>query len=280
MPAEPAPLWAVTGTGGYVGGVIARVLEEQGVQVRRLSRTTGFSLEASAPPAVAFADGRVQVLVHCAYDFSATTWANVRRVNVDGSLRLLDAAHRGGVGRIVFVSSLAAYDGCVSLYGRAKREVEHAVSNRGGYSIRPGTVFGPQPRGIIARISAQALRGRLVPVIQHPGALHLVHEDDLAALVSSLATSEVPPGTTPWLAAGERTWSLEALLLETARRAGRRVRTVIVPWRLVWGGLKGLEILGLRPSFRSDSVLSLTKPVPPEQLACLQRFPLIRFRDY
>lgn len=195
-------------------------------------------------------------------------------------VQLFEAADRDGVRRIIFISSLAAYDGCASLYGRGKREVEKAVLARGGHAIRPGTVFGPRPRGMMGSLSAQITKKGWVPVIRHPRALYLAHEDDLANLVARLAAGELPSATVPWLAAGSRAWTLEELLQEIARRAGRAIQIVPLPWRLVWGGLRVLEGAGFKPSFRSDSVLSLAHPIPPAQMTRLHVSPLAPFRNY
>ena len=43
-------------------------------------------------------------------------------------MALLDAARAAGVGRVLFVSSISAYDGCRSAYGRGKLRVETAVA--------------------------------------------------------------------------------------------------------------------------------------------------------
>src|SRR5206468_10991476 len=67
---------------------------------------------------------KVSVLVHAAWDFSALTAADIHRVNVEGSARLFQLAREAGVRRIVLISSISAFNGARSLYGRAKLEVE------------------------------------------------------------------------------------------------------------------------------------------------------------
>lgn len=274
------PPCAITGTNGYVGGAIAARFETCGAHILRLSRSSGYSLEHPPSPSD-FAGRAAETLIHCAYDFSVTSWADIRRVNVDGSIRLFDAARRGGVQRIVFVSSLAAYDGCASLYGRGKRLVEHAVLERGGQVIRPGTVFGPAPRGIMGALTSQVATRRWIPVIQHPRSLHLAHEEDVIALVATLAgTGGDAAGPGVWRASGPRAWTLHELVAEMAQRSNRRVRLLAVPWQFVWGALATAERLGQRPAFRSDSVLSLAHPVPPDQFASLRVSPDHTFRDF
>lgn len=270
---------AVTGANGYVGGAIVRFLEARGFRIRRLSRSAGYRLQDPRPPD-AFADSKIDVLVHAGYDFSVYSRSEIQRVNVEGSLRLIETAYRCGVRQTIFISSLAAYDGCASWYGRGKHVVEEAVRAQGGHVIRPGTVFGPRARGMMGALLDQAATRTWVPVISHPGSLYLAHEEDLSALVAALAVGDVKPGPVPWLAAGPRAWTLERLVQEMARRTGHRVRTIPVPWRLAWAGLKALESSGLRPSFRSDSVRSIAHPIPPNQLAALCTSTLVSFRDY
>jgi hypothetical protein len=46
-----------------------------------------------------------------------------------------------------------------------------------------------------------------------------------------------------------------------------------VPQRLAYFGLRTAELVGLPLSFRSDSLLSLTNPIPLDLLAALERSP-------
>jgi hypothetical protein len=43
-----------------------------------------------------------------------------------------------------------------------------------------------------------------------------------------------------------------------------------VPWQFVWLGLKGLELAGARPNFRSDSLISMIYQNPRPSFALLQ----------
>lgn len=278
MNAAVQPRVVVTGANGYVGGAIAGALEARGWRVDRWSRAAGFTLGAPTPAAM-FGDGTVDVLIHCGYDFAGTTWADVQRVNVDGSLRLFDDASNAGVPQRLFISSLAAYQHSASWYGRGKWLVERGVLARGGHAIRPGTIFGPRPGGMMGALAAQVASARWLPAVHHPRTLRLTHEDDLSALVAEIVADKCAGGVAPWLAAADRTWRLETLLKTMAQRQGRRLRVVPVPWQLAWIGLRSLEAVGVRGSFRSDSVLSLGRPAPADEIRAL-RVPATKFRDF
>ncbi len=119
---------AITGSNGYVGGCVKNHFTAHGWDVLELTRqpkpgarAEKFQLGAEISPAV-FAG--VTALVHCAYDFLPLRWDGLRAVNVTGTEKLFRAARAAGVGKIICISSISAYDGCRSLYGQAKLEIE------------------------------------------------------------------------------------------------------------------------------------------------------------
>lgn len=240
---------AVTGARGYLGAHVADAIERAGGEVRRLGRAE--APLGSAPPAL---DG-VRALVHAAWDFAPRTRREIARLNVDGSIGLIDAARNAGVERIVFISTLSAFPGCPSMYGQAKLAVEEHVRSLGGIAVRPGLVWGRPGGSLYARLAALADRAPVLPALAGRQ-LHLAHEDDVAALVASLALADVPEGeVVPAAAPGPLT--LAEILRRIGEAHGRTVRVVPLPWRAVWAGLRALELAGLAPAFRSDSVRSL-----------------------
>jgi nucleoside-diphosphate-sugar epimerase len=251
---------AVTGTSGYVGSRIASALERRGHRVRRLQRSGDgagihrFSLpHAPAAEALAGADA----LVHCAYDFSATTWPEIVRANVEGTARLFQAARAAHVRTLIFISSMSAFDGCRSMYGRAKLEAEQRVRELGGIVVRPGLVYGSASGGMVAALSKLLGIPLMTPLVgRGDQVLYLVHEDDLGAMIADLCET---PGERlePIIAANSRPFTLRDILALLAQQRGVRRAFVPVPWRLEWGALRAAEALGLRIRLRSDSLVSL-----------------------
>ena len=91
-------------------------------------------------------------LVHCAYDFGPRRWEDITAINVTGSQKLLAAGREAGVRSVVFISSLSAFAGCRSLYGKAKLEIESAAQAIGAHIIRPGLVYCDSPGGMFGRL--------------------------------------------------------------------------------------------------------------------------------
>src|SRR5437879_6224191 len=126
---------ALTGANGFVGRELKRSLEGRGWSVIPWIRRVD-----SGSPGVKFALGRgvvaqsfqgVDALVHCAYDFSLIKWDDIGTINVAGTQKLFAAAASGGVKSIVQISTLSAFPGCRSRYGRAKLRMEMLAGSVG-----------------------------------------------------------------------------------------------------------------------------------------------------
>ena len=142
--------------------------------------------------------------------------------NLQGTCRLIAAAERAGVGRLVLLSSRAAYGrhppGTTlredlpcrpdTLYGRVKREAELALeaSRLPGASLRATGVYGPAGRGRAHKWSplfADFAAGRAVA----PRIGSEVHGADLASAVRIALTTPLPP-------AGHATLNVSDILLD------------------------------------------------------------------
>jgi nucleoside-diphosphate-sugar epimerase len=196
-------------------------------------------------------------LVHCAYDFAPRDWAEISSTNVVGAFKLFEAALAAGVRRIVLISTISAFEGCRSLYGRAKLEIENAGLDHGACIIRPGLVYGPDAGGMFGRLVSQASTGRIVPVpAGGPTFQYLVHHENLGMAVRAALERPVAPRG-PVTVAHERPWPLAEIILEIGRAFDRRPILAPVPWRIVFAGLRFAEFLRIPIEMRSDSLVSL-----------------------
>lgn len=249
----------LTGANGFVGRQLKGYLLPRGQRLVTWTRhpasltNAKFSLGQPVKPAQ-FAG--VTSFVHCAYDFSARDWNDIVAINVRGSEQLLRAAKDAGVARLVFISSLSAFEGCRSLYGRAKLEIEQAALRLGALVIRPGLVYGDQPGGVFGGLVKQVKSARLIPLLS--GGYQpqfLVHADDLGELIARFLNGHITPPNTPITLAHETAWPMRQLLAQIARATDCQPRFVSVPWQFAWFGLKTLETFRLPAPFRSDSLI-------------------------
>jgi nucleoside-diphosphate-sugar epimerase len=208
-----------------------------------------------------------------------TSSADIWRVNVAGTRRLLGAAKDAAVNRVIVLSSMSAFAGTTQLYGRAKLEIEAMTTESGGCAIRPGLVYSERAGGM-----AGALRKLtalpIVPVIAGGAGVYTVSEQDLMRVIALLASATaLAPGTIS--VAHPSRVSLTDLMRTFAAQEDRRCRFVPVPWQPVYWLLRSGESMRLRLPFRADSLLGLIHTAPgltsEDQLArlgvTLQPFP-------
>ncbi len=260
--AKMEPIVALTGANGYLGSCCARHFRSAGWRVRSLTRGSRHTDDAvdfrlGEPVSRGTLEG-VDALVHCAYDFALTKRDEIARTNIQGSAELFSAARAAGVAKLVYVSSISAFDGCRSLYGQAKLQIETHARAHAAFVLRPGLIFGDPPGGTFGRLVDQVSRSRIVPLIGDGSQLQfLVHHDDLATFIVRCCVGEVPAVDMPITVAHPQAWPFRELLLCIGRQIRKQPVLVPTPWRLIWGGLKVAEALRLPLKFRSDSVVSL-----------------------
>jgi nucleoside-diphosphate-sugar epimerase len=219
----------VTGAGGFVGRHLCRRLRAAGHHVRALVRRGDSGLEALGveivrgdlavdgpwQEALRGADFVIHCAAHAVFDGRAADMA----INIDGTLKLISAARRSGerLKRFVFVSTIgavdrAAGDSCSepldessplfpsSAYGRSKAQAERLLRESGlPFSIvRPAMVVGADMRSEshFAVFTRMALRRTLAAHVAWPGALSVVHVDDLASALELCATHPAAEGRT------------------------------------------------------------------------------------
>lgn len=191
----------VSGGGGLVGRYVVEALLSGGYEVTvggrsappagYFSRPVKFrsmSLDPDLDQVEAFDE--TYVFVHAAFDHVAGKYrggegddpARFRRLNLDGTVRLFDAARRAGVRRVVFLSSRAVYDGIfpgeplvetaalypTSLYGEVKLVAEQVLTDMSGpgfagASLRLTGVYGGLRPNKWDGLFADYLAGRAVP---------------------------------------------------------------------------------------------------------------------
>src|SRR3954471_14305706 len=190
---------AITGGTGFVGAHLLDVALTGGHEVKALTRreqSPRDGLEwisgdlASRDALERLVDG-VDAIIHVAGTISGQSAAAFEIGNVAGTLAMLAAATAGGVRRFVHVSSLAAREPKLSLYGGSKCRAEELVHSSGldWAVVRPPAVYGPGDRETLELFRMAKLGLMMMPP---KGRVSVIHADDLSRLLLALAGPAAP----------------------------------------------------------------------------------------
>jgi len=283
----------VTGASGFIGSRLAQELLAHGMSVRATYRQKPADIPGIVWRHVTQLDSLDQwrevvtntdvvvhlaALVHQLSSGARRPRPEYQRVNVQGTRALARACSDAGVGRVVFVSSIAVYGSAITRvdeqslmcpeddYGRSKLEAEEALQGELLHSttdwciLRPPLVYGRGSPGNLTRLQRLVARGHPIPfggihnrrsfifvdnlvdaivtVLRHP---HAIHASYVVGDGSDFGTAELVGA----LAAG----------------SGQRARLVNVPVSVLRflgraGDFAG-RVLGIRTAVDSRAVNSL-----------------------
>lgn len=217
---------AVTGAGGFIGSAICRELVAGGATVTGVEIDPGAAQRVRATGAgFAVADvtdrealdralEAAELVVHAAaYVRDWGTMEEFVRVNVGGTVNVLDAAEQIGADRVVHISSVVVYgyhhpgEQDESAFHRAygipyidtKSASDALALRRGAVVIRPGDVYGPGSVPWTLRPLALAKAGQIAVPGKGDGIMLPVYIDDLVeSVLLGLLNGEPGRAYTAW----------------------------------------------------------------------------------
>jgi len=202
----------VTGGGGFLGGVIVRMLHERGDQVRSFSRGNYPDLTALGVEQVHGDLGDRQAVIEAAQGCDvvfhvaakAGIWGRYEefyRANVTGTENVLEACRFNGINKLVYTSSPSAvFDGSdmegddeslpypasyEAHYPETKAKAEKLVlaaacPELATVALRPHLIWGPGDNHLVPRILAKARAGKLRRIGERPNLVDTVYVDNAA----------------------------------------------------------------------------------------------------
>lgn len=228
---------AITGATGFVGGRLLELALAAGHEVRALTRRpqnnrTGVQWIEGAldrPDSLDRLIEGMDAVIHVAGVINAPDAAGFTAGNVTGTASMLGAAEKAGISRFVHVSSLAAREPELSIYGATKAGSEAlvAASPTPSAIVRPPAVYGPGDRETL-ELFRMAKRG--IVLLPPEGRLSLIHVDDLGRLLLALAGPSSSKGLLIEPDDGRHGgWTHGEFGQALGRALGRRVLTVPTP---------------------------------------------------
>jgi len=213
----------VTGANGLVGSHVVSALSERGARVRAVVRRVGTapSLSGVEEHVGDFGDPAFAASVVAGADTLVTTVHPLggdreeqRRVGLDATLVIAEAAASAGVPLVVHVSTAAVYDRSPGVgdvteeshlvpddaddYAVIKRDIDAALGRLQGSTrvlVRPPAILGPGESSVWNTVHPAAVaseESRRHSIAKQSFAW--VHVDDLAAITADVATGSIAAG--------------------------------------------------------------------------------------
>lgn len=179
---------AITGATGFVGSRMLDLVVREGYDARALTRRkqddrpgvnwVGGALDDSA--SLAKLCRGADVVLHVAGVVNAPDRAGFEAGNVAGTLAVIEAAKQAGADRFIHVSSLAATQPQLSVYGETKAKAEKLVATSGldWTILRPPAVYGPGDAEFL-ELFKMARLGFVTMPPDADGILSVIHVEDL-----------------------------------------------------------------------------------------------------
>ncbi|MFE7065385.1 NAD(P)H-binding protein [Microbacterium sp. LEMMJ01] len=214
---------AITGGSGFVGRALADRLEEPVV----ISRRSGTDITDVDALTAAFAG--CDAVAHCAGINREIGDQTFRRVHVEGTAAVVEAARRAGVRRLVMVSFLRARPDCGSGYHESKWEAEEIVRGSGlpHTILKSGMIYGPGDHMVDHVTRAVRTLPFFWTVGYRERTARPVPVEDAADVLVAALEGRIPEPTVAVMGADEVT--LGEAIRRIARVAGRRPAFLPVP---------------------------------------------------
>jgi nucleoside-diphosphate-sugar epimerase len=256
----------ITGAGGFVGKSLTAEIYRQGYSVRAATRSKVIKVEGPEVIVVADIDGDTDWLaalkdvdmvihlaarVHMMTDYSANPLADFRKVNVDGTKCLAEAAARAGVKRFVYVSSVKVNGEQTTspytelnepkpqdAYGIAKWEAEqvlHKVTAETSMEVvivRPPLVYGAGVKGNFAQMIKVLAKGIPLPFASVKNIRSFIYVENLVHALILCATHPGAAGQT-YLVSDGQDISTPDLLRKLSSAVGRSAKLLPCPLALI-----------------------------------------------
>lgn len=258
----------ITGASGYLGNALTNYFVEKGENVIALCRKNIFT-----HPKIQFSyfelGGQLEqllpapdVCIHCAYDLTLLKWNAIYKKNVLGSQKLFEDLSNRGCKQIIHISSMSAYKGCKSNYGKAKLLIEALGIKYNVFSIRPGLIHGGKNAGLIGTLEPIS-KLPIIPMIGNGNyPQYLTDINSLSTIVYEITGKKYQINQSVISLCTIRPTTFKALIV--GLNPGSKRLIIPIFWQIPYYLLRVSELIQLKLPLRSDSILGLVfaNPAP------------------
>ena len=260
---------SITGTKGFLGKYLCKYFHSQpGIKVFKLSSSevntnkNYYSIGEEINDEILC---NTNILILCAHDFKSKD----EYFQLNGFKIIKKQIDKLSLNiKIVYISSLAAFEKAESIYGKSKYLTEMCVIKNSGIIIKPGIIYGNKNiKGLVNKITNFTEKYRIVPNLLNLNAkIYLTHIEDLCFVINEILINE-KKGI--FLCVNLNSLTFKQLVIKFSNN--KKIIFIPLFWQLLYLFIKILEFLRIRIGFRSDSILSLAKQnKKPKEKALLE----------
>jgi nucleoside-diphosphate-sugar epimerase len=266
--------FAITGAGGFIGGVLAQLCAERGHEVLALARRPApygrWMPWALGQPLPAACVG-VDAIFHLASATLVARGSLDEAVDLDlsGARVLLDAVRSAQPApRFIFLSSQSARAEAGNRYGRSKFAIEAMLDRPNEIVVRPGLVYDDKRSSVFGMFESLS-RLPVAPAVSTTPNIQPIHVRELAECLLRIAGIDRPERL--YCVGAPEPMTLAEAIRATARRSNRRPPLLLplplAPIRLAASVAD--RLLGVSPPI-TERIDGLTALQPMTTLPSLQ----------
>ncbi len=280
----------ITGAAGFLGAATVRLAADRGHHVRAMIRPSSdrsrvgldkdqlFLADLNQFDLFPQALAGMDAVIHCAAITSEgkPDLERSRKVNVEGTARLFDAARAAGVRRWVQISSMSAHPRCASVYGTTKMAADEYVRKAATPPhwtiLRPSLIYGPGGKGLVHKTTEILKKLPRLPILgSGESLLRPVFVTDVADAALRCLELEIAKGKT-YMIGGADEVSLNEFMVRLAQAAGHPKPLFHLPLPLCAVMAKVGAALTKNPPFTMDNVLGVKEVQRVDQQAAQQEW--------
>jgi nucleoside-diphosphate-sugar epimerase len=257
--------YLITGSSGFLGSNLTISLKNKDHKVYQCSRDSKqknqiyFNLEENI-----YLDNeilyKIDILIHCAYSFDATSLKNSRKINVIGSENIFKLASKFKI-KIIYISSISAFEGCSTVHGKVKLEIENIAKKFNAIIIRPGLIYSKENQGaMFGSLVNLVKKSPIIPLIDNgEQILYMCKLEILCDLIYVLSKQEKSKYEVI-TAANKEPVMFKELIKTIINRYNKKRFLIPFPSTILLYILKIVESCNIKLRFQSDSLISILKP--------------------
>lgn len=253
----------IVGSKSYIGSNIIKALEKDGYEIILFDRKIQNQNEDNEAQyyydlGKAIIDNLplIDYLIFCSYDLSIKKWNEIKLVNVDSTIEFIQRIQKLYKTEVIYLSSLSAFDGCKSYYGRAKLMIERGINNKRSFILRLGLVYGLETGGIVDKlIKFSSILPFLLLPKSSKNPLYLTKIESIIFIINLIISKKINLKN-PLLISDDGPLSLTDTINFLLEKNGKKKPLIYyISDNIFFIFLKISEVLGL--PFSSDNLISL-----------------------